>query len=55
MKKAEDRAHRVGQTRPVEIFYFLAPGSADELLWATVRKKLGVVGESVDGAVFQGK
>jgi len=51
--QAEDRAHRVGQTWPVEIYYFLAPGSADELLWATVRKKLGVVGESVDGAIFK--
>ncbi|GAB5361667.1 hypothetical protein AAMO2058_000732400 [Amorphochlora amoebiformis] len=51
--QAEDRAHRVGQTRPVEIYYLLAPGSCDDFLWSTVRKKLGVVGESVDGTLYR--
>eukprot|EP01040_Poterioochromonas_malhamensis_P026318 gene26318-33068_t len=47
--QAEDRAHRIGQTRDVKIFYFFAESTIDELLWPLVRKKLQLLGEIVEG------
>lgn len=38
--QAEDRAHRIGQTKPVTIQYLLAKGTADDYIWPILKKKL---------------
>jgi len=43
--QAEDRVHRIGQLRNVDVFYFFAIDSVDELLWPLVRKKMQLIGE----------
>lgn len=43
--QAEDRAHRLGQTRTVRIYYLHAAGTADDIVWPLVNKKLQVRGE----------
>lgn len=47
--QAEDRVHRIGQTKEVRVAYFLAEGSADVLLWPLLRAKMRVLGEVVEG------
>jgi SNF2 family DNA or RNA helicase len=47
--QAEDRAHRVGQERPVEVRYLLCRDSLDDVQWQMIAEKLKVVGGSVDG------
>lgn len=47
--QAEDRAHRIGQVRVVNVFYFFAENSIDEILWPLVRKKMKLLGEFVEG------
>jgi SWI/SNF-related matrix-associated actin-dependent regulator 1 of chromatin subfamily A len=37
--QAEDRAHRLGQTRPVDVCYLLATGSVEEIIWRLVQRK----------------
>ena len=41
--QAEDRVHRIGQKRDVEIFYLHAPGSLDDRIWEIISKKLLVI------------
>lgn len=48
--QAEDRAHRIGQRDCVLVKYLLARKTLDESMWATVRRKLTVVGHSLTGA-----
>lgn len=43
MKQAEDRAHRVGQRDSVFVQYLLANGTADDILWPLVQKKLDIL------------
>ncbi|VDN60388.1 unnamed protein product [Dracunculus medinensis] len=43
LKQAEDRAHRVGQQGSVFIQYLLAKGTADDVLWPLIEKKLDVL------------
>ena len=38
--QAEDRAHRIGQTLPVNIHYLIAKGTVDETLWSLIRRKV---------------
>lgn len=47
--QAEDRAHRIGQTRTVHVTYFLAPGTVDEVLWPLIQRKMRTLGEVVEG------
>lgn len=51
LEQAEDRAHRLGQTKALQVHYMVAadPNSADGIMWGTLRKKLGIVGRTVDG------
>jgi SWI/SNF-related matrix-associated actin-dependent regulator 1 of chromatin subfamily A len=39
MKQAEDRVHRIGQTRPVRIVYFLLDGTLDPIIVAALQRK----------------
>lgn len=43
--QAEDRVHRVGQTRPVFIKYLIAKSTADEKIWWMLEKKISVIGD----------
>lgn len=47
--QAEDRCHRIGQQAAVNILYFIAKGTIDELLWKLVEKKFSDLGEFVEG------
>lgn len=40
LQQAEDRAHRIGQLSPVNVHYLLAKGSADDLIWPLIQRKL---------------
>jgi SWI/SNF-related matrix-associated actin-dependent regulator 1 of chromatin subfamily A len=42
MEQAEDRVHRIGQTRPVRIVYFLLDGTLDPIISHALRRKLQV-------------
>eukprot|EP00050_Salpingoeca_kvevrii_P021508 m.111733 g.111733 ORF g.111733 m.111733 type:complete len:511 (+) comp9378_c0_seq1:455-1987(+) len=47
--QAEDRAHRVGQTSTVDIKYLICRDSLDEMQWELVQKKVGIIGQSING------
>jgi SWI/SNF-related matrix-associated actin-dependent regulator 1 of chromatin subfamily A len=42
MEQASDRVHRIGQTRPVKIVYFLLDGTLDPIISRALRRKLQV-------------
>ncbi|KKA27068.1 hypothetical protein TD95_005386 [Thielaviopsis punctulata] len=39
-KQAENRAHRLGQTRPVEVIHLIARNTVEELIYLTCQKKI---------------
>ncbi|KAI5618620.1 SWI/SNF-related matrix-associated actin-dependent regulator of chromatin subfamily A-like protein 1 [Silurus asotus] len=41
--QAEDRVHRIGQTRCVDIHYLVAKGTADDYLWPMIQEKMNVL------------
>jgi SNF2 family DNA or RNA helicase len=41
--QAEDRAHRIGQSNALEVHYITAPGSINDLMWGTVKKKVDII------------
>lgn len=47
--QAEDRAHRIGRVGTVTVEYVVAPGTVDDLMWSTVKSKLSMMNETVDG------
>ena len=47
--QAEDRLHRIGQTRPVSANYFVAVGTIEEKLCQVIQTKQSVIGETLDG------
>jgi len=47
--QAEDRAHRIGQSRAVNVYYLHVRGSVDDAIWSTLATKLDAVGQAVDG------
>ena len=47
--QAEDRAHRIGQTEVVDVYYVVAKDSLDEMLWDMISRKLDVLGETLNG------
>jgi hypothetical protein len=49
LMQCEDRIHRVGQKQHCRVYYCVAAGSADSLMWGTLLRKLRVVGATVDG------
>ncbi|KAM5228871.1 SWI/SNF-related matrix-associated actin-dependent regulator of chromatin subfamily A-like protein 1 [Ctenodactylus gundi] len=44
--QAEDRVHRIGQTKSVGIHYLVARGTADDYLWPLIQEKIKVLGEA---------
>ena len=49
--QAEDRAHRIGQTKGLTIDYFVAEGTLDTGMWRNLQSKLDTVGRTIDGHV----
>ena len=47
--QAEDRAHRIGQTSAVRVFYFLGRSTIDDIIWPMILKKMKTLGEVVEG------
>lgn len=47
--QAEDRAHRIGQTKRVEVIPFLAKGTVDERVMALLADKEKVIAQAIDG------
>ncbi len=47
--QAEDRAHRIGQTRPVEIVNILARGTIDERMLELLNEKEIIIAQAIDG------
>lgn len=55
MQQAEDRAHRIGQQYSVNIHFLCAKGSADDIVWPALEKKLSVLGSALDGSSSGGR
>lgn len=51
--QAEDRAHRYGQNKDVDVYYMIAKGSYDEKLWDAVDMKLSVLSAVLDAKKAQ--
>lgn len=49
MSQAEDRLHRGGQERPVNVYYFIAPDTVDEDVIAALDQKRKMLDSVVDG------
>lgn len=47
--QAEDRAYRIGQTRPVEVVNILAKGTIDERMLGVLAEKEKIISQAVDG------
>lgn len=53
--QAEDRAYRIGQTRTVNVTYFVAQGTIDDFVHAVLETKAALVGAIVEGqAIAEG-
>jgi len=48
--QAEDRVHRIGQNREVNVYYLLAKNTLDDKIWPMVANKLDVLGSTIDGS-----
>jgi SNF2 family DNA or RNA helicase len=51
--QAEDRAHRKGQTNTVQVFYLLAEGTVDTMLWEIREEKLRTTSTITDGTPLE--
>jgi hypothetical protein len=49
LAQAEDRAHRIGQTRNVQVHYLIGRNSLDDSLWRKIVSKVSVVSEALEG------
>eukprot|EP01006_Ploeotia_vitrea_P057811 TRINITY_DN68303_c0_g1_i1.p1 TRINITY_DN68303_c0_g1~~TRINITY_DN68303_c0_g1_i1.p1 ORF type:complete len:517 (+),score=34.65 TRINITY_DN68303_c0_g1_i1:89-1552(+) len=47
MVQCEDRVHRIGQRNPCMIKYLLARGTADDIMWPMLKRKLDVIRTTV--------
>ena len=47
--QAEDRAHRIGQTKPLEVIPFLARGTIDERIMQIIAEKEVTIAQAIDG------
>ena len=49
MVQAEDRAHRIGQTSSVMVYYIYGEGTLDKLIYPRLQVKSEVISTIVDG------
>ena len=47
--QAEDRAHRIGQTRPVQVFAYLTPDSIEQRIGEVLEEKRALFADIIDG------
>ncbi|PRP86521.1 DNA annealing helicase and endonuclease ZRANB3-like [Planoprotostelium fungivorum] len=47
--QAEDRAHRIGQKKPVDVRFLLAEGSIDSAMWDIIDRKESILGNTLNG------
>ena len=52
--QAEDRAHRIGQTRPVQVFAYLTPDSIEQRIAAILAGKRVLFEDLIDGVATAG-
>jgi hypothetical protein len=50
VRQAEDRAHRRGQRRPVNVYFLCAKGTSDDRRWQALNNSLGQLTQVHDGA-----
>jgi len=53
LRQAEDRAHRIGQTRRVDVVYMVTPGTSDDAVWHLLQRKMRAIREAVNGRARQ--
>ncbi|KAL5594476.1 hypothetical protein BROUX41_001408 [Berkeleyomyces rouxiae] len=53
-KQAENRAHRLGQTRPVEIIHLIARNTVEELIYLTCQKKIELADKVITSGAGSG-
>jgi SNF2 family DNA or RNA helicase len=51
--QAEDRAHRIGQTRPVQVFAYLTPDSIEQRIAAILVEKRALFADLIDGVAAE--
>lgn len=54
IQQAEDRVHRIGQTKPVEIIYLVYKNSLDEKLLSTIQTKAELQSKALDSDTMKG-
>ena len=52
--QAEDRAHRIGQTHPVQVFAYLTPDSIEQRIGEILDKKRALFADIIDGVATDG-
>jgi len=52
--QAEDRAHRIGQTRPVQVFAYLTPDSIEQRISEILDEKRALFADIIDGVATDG-
>lgn len=48
-EQAEDRAHRIGQLNPVNVWYLLGANTVDEMVWNVLKNKQRIVSKATYG------
>lgn len=51
MIQAEDRAHRIGQNKSVNIHYLFGPATLDEYIWPKIHSKLTIITGTLDNNI----
>jgi SNF2 family DNA or RNA helicase len=52
--QAEDRAHRIGQTRAVQVFAYLTPDSIEQRIAEILDDKRALFADIIDGVATNG-
>jgi len=52
-EQAEDRIHRIGQDRKVQVYYMIIPDTIDEYMMDILTEKRKIVAEAVDGELIE--
>lgn len=51
-KQAEDRCHRMGQTKPVTIYRLISKGTIEEAMWEMTQEKLKLEKKITTDGIF---